>query len=384
MGGCELLARARAEREVGAPAGTGVDAAPERPPARGAFDRPHPATVLAPRVVTADDKEMRRLLLVLVAALALSAAPARAGTFAPPPGKVYTGLSGSTSAGLFTQQVDSDVAVFGVFTKWYGQNEYAFRAAHEAGARLMLHVSTQDGYGTRELITPLGIARGEGDRYLLSLNRRIAEAGEPVYVRLLAEMNQANNGYSAFDRNGRSRGPAHSTKAFRSAWRRSALILRGGPVAAIDAKLRALHLPPVQGDGEDLPQPQVALLWVPQTEGSPAIAANAPRAYWPGGAYVDWVGTDFYSRFPNFDKLERFYDEFRGKPFVFGEWAIWGRDDPAFVRRFFSWIAAHPRVQMQLYNQGKLTDGPFRLNRYPRSRAALQRALAHRRNVARP
>jgi hypothetical protein len=81
----------------------------------------------------------------------------------------------------------------------------------------MLHVSTQDGYGTRELITPRGIARGEGDRYLLSLNRRIAEAAEPVYVRLLAEMNQANNGYSAFDRNGRSRGASHSTAAFRSA-----------------------------------------------------------------------------------------------------------------------------------------------------------------------
>ena len=61
-------------------------------------------------------------------------------------------------------------------------------------------------------------------------------------MRLLAEMNQANNGYSAFDRNGRSRGPSHSTAAFRNAWRRSALILRGGPRAAIDARLRALHL----------------------------------------------------------------------------------------------------------------------------------------------
>jgi len=326
---------------------------------------------------------MRRLLLALVAALAVCAPSAGAAPFAPPPGKVYTGLSGSTSASLFTQQVGRDVAVFGVFTKWYGQNEYAFRAAREAGARLMLHVSTQDGYGTRELITPLGIARGEGDRYLLSLNRRIAEAGEPVYVRLLAEMNQANNGYSAFDRSGRSRGPAHSTRAFRSAWRRSALILRGGPVAAIDAKLRALRLPPVQGGGGDLPRPQVALLWVPQTEGSPPIRANAPRAYWPGGRYVDWVGTDFYSRFPNFDKLERFYNAFRGKPFVFGEWALWGRDDPAFVRRLFGWIGSHPRVQMQLYNQGGLSDGPFRLNRYPRSRAALRAALRHRRNVSR-
>jgi len=56
---------------------------------------------------------MRRLLLVLVAALALTAPSAHAATFAPPPGKVYTGLSGSTSADLFTRQVDRDVAVFG-------------------------------------------------------------------------------------------------------------------------------------------------------------------------------------------------------------------------------------------------------------------------------
>ena len=60
---------------------------------------------------------------------ALPAASAGAATFVPPRGKVYTGLSGSTSARPFTQQVGSDVAVFGVFTKWYGHNEYAFRAA---------------------------------------------------------------------------------------------------------------------------------------------------------------------------------------------------------------------------------------------------------------
>src|SRR3712207_8648596 len=64
-----------------------------------------------------------------------------------------------------------------------------------------------------------------------------------------------------------------------------------------------------------------------QTEGSPNIRANAPRAYWPGGRYVDWVGTDFYSRFPNWRGLERFFSAFPGKPFVFGEYAVWGRDD---------------------------------------------------------
>jgi len=41
-------------------------------------------------------------------------------------------------------------------------------------------------------------------------------------------------------------------------------------------------------------------------------------------------------------------------------------------------------VQMQLYNQGALPDGPFRLNRYPRSAAAIRGALRAQRNLARP
>src|SRR4051794_17719458 len=331
---------------------------------------------------------MRRVpaTLALAACLAVCVpAAATAAPLLPPTGKVFTGVTGSTSVSLFQRQTGRHPTVFGFFTMFGAADDFAFRGARQAGSRLMLHVSTQDGYGTREVITPLGIARGDGDHYLLSLNRRIAEEGAPVYVRLLAEMNQANNGYSAFDRSGRSRGPSHSTKAFRNAWRRSALILSGGPVAAIDARLRSLGLPPVQGaHSAELPQPQVALLWVPQTEGSPAIAANAPRAYWPGGRYVDWVGTDFYSRFPNFDKLERFYHAFPGKPFAFGEWALWGRDDPAFVRRLFGWIRSHPRVQMQLYNQGGRSTGPFRLTRYPRSAAAIRAALRPARNLARP
>ena len=36
-------------------------------------------------------------------------------------------------------------------------------------------------------------------------------------------------------------------------------------------------------------------------------------------------------------------------------------------------------MRMVLYNQGSLADGPFRLNRYPRCKAALRKALAHRR-----
>ena len=69
------------------------------------------------------------------------------------------------------------------------------------------------------------------------------------------------------------------------------------------------------------------MAWVPQTEGTPNTHANRARAYWPGRKYVDWVGTDFYSKFPNFTDLETFYNDFPNKPFVFGEWALWGSDD---------------------------------------------------------
>jgi hypothetical protein len=326
---------------------------------------------------------MRRALALALAFFLLLAPSAHAGQLLPPAGKVYAGVTGSPSAESYARETGARPAVFGFFTKFGGANEFIFRGAEQAGARVMLHISTQDGYGTREVVTPLGIARGEGDRYLVGLNRRIAEHGQPTYVRLMAEMNQANNGYSAFDKSGRPRGRAHSTAAFRQAWRRATLILRGGPVGPLNARLRGLGLPPVRTAAAELPRPQIAMQWVPQTRGTPDIPANMPRAYWPGGRYVDWVGTDFYSRFPNFHWLEDFHRDFPGKPFVFGEWALWGADDPGFVTRLFGWIHRHPRVRMVVYNQGALTNGPFRLSRYPRSKAALRRALDHRRFATR-
>ena len=316
---------------------------------------------------------MGRLVLAMIVFAAL-AAPARAQVFAPPAGSVFTGLTGSNSVARFSDEVGKKPAVFGFFTYWNASNEYTFRYAKQAGARLMLHISTAQNYGVPEVISPREIARGKGDDYLLALNRRIAQEGKPVYVRLMAEMNQTNNAYCAFNADGSSRGAAHSTSAFKDAWRRSALILRGGPIATVNAKLEALHLPAVDTE-DDLPVPQVSLLWVPQTEGTPNTTANSAAAYYPGDEYVDWVGTDFYSRFPAFAKLEHFYAQYPGKPFAFGEWAMWGADSPSFVTQFFNWVNAHKRVRMLLYNQGANPDGPFRLNSHPKARKAIRKAL---------
>ncbi|MGH2911984.1 MAG: glycoside hydrolase family 76 protein, partial [Solirubrobacteraceae bacterium] len=314
--------------------------------------------------------------------LSLACGPARAEPLTPPGHTVFTGLTGGSSS-AFQAEVGKHPAVDGVWVTWGKHFESAFGQAAFNHARLMLHISTAQGYGAPEQITPQGIAQGEGDGYLLSLAARIARNPTPVYIRLLPEMDNANNAYCAFNQDGSSRGASHSPANFVRAWRRTVLIMRGGSLARVDARLHALGLPPVRGTSAAiLPQPKVAFMWVPQTAGTPDTRANGPNPYYPGGAYVDWVGTDFYSKFPNFTGLKRFYSEHPHKPFVFGEWAMWGDDSPAWVGSLFSFIATHQEVRMALYNQGEQEDGPFRLNRFPHARSAIRRGLSSRRFLA--
>ena len=317
-----------------------------------------------------------RLTTLLIAA-AVSAAPAAAtaSPYLPPHGKTFAGVTGGYEAAGFQHETGSHPSVFQFFGGWNQSTGYMFSGAATANARLMIHLPTMRG-GT-EQITPRGIARGRGDSYLRKLNRRIAAYGGVTYIRLMSEMDGHWNAYCAYTASGRSKGPAYSTRMFRQAWRRAVILIRGGPLEQVNAKLRALHMPPVKNGGRDLAQPPVAFLWVPQVEGAPDTRANSPRAYWPGGKYVDWVGTDFYSKFPNWAGLQRFYADrtWSRKPFAFGEWAIWGADNPSFVHRLFAWSRSHRRVRMLLYNQGKLSNGPFRLRHYPRSRRALRAEL---------
>jgi hypothetical protein len=316
-----------------------------------------------------------RLLLLAALALLVPASVASADPFLPPAGHSYAGVTGGYEAASFERQTASHPSVFQFFGGWNQTTNYMFSGAQTARSRLMIHLSTVR--GTTEQVTPKGIATGRGDDYLLKLGQRIADYGGVTYIRLMAEMDGHWNAYCAFTASGRSKGPDYSTAMFRQAWRRTVVILRGGPLATVNAKLRNLHMPPVDTGGRDLPKPQVAFMWVPQVAGAPDTAANSPRAYWPGSAYVDWVGTDFYSKFPNWSGLERFYGDrtWSNKPFVFGEWALWGSDDPSFVHRLFAWSRSHSRVRMLMYNQGKLANGPFRLVHYPRSRAALTAEL---------
>lgn len=320
-----------------------------------------------------------------VVVAAAGAPSAQGAPYAPPPGKVYAGVTGGVQTSDYTSFVafvGKHQPVWQLFLTWStgeGAMQYVrLRLAQAAGlqTRLMLSLTTANQRG-REVITPAGIASGAGDQYFLNLNRELGAANRVAYVRPLAEMNQADNVYGAYGRRG-YRGASHSTAAFRRAWRRLALILRGGDVAAINRRLTADRMPPVRTSSPTLPAPPVALVWCPQVAGNPSVAGNSARAYWPGSPYVDWICTDFYSGFPNFSGLRRFYAQFAstGKPFAFGEWGIYpGGDAPGFVSALFRFVRTHARVKMVLFNQGNSPGGRFRLQRYPRSAAALRAQL---------
>jgi hypothetical protein len=329
--------------------------------------------------------------VVLVVCLAFGR-PAAAKTYVAPDGKVLVGVTGGRTADGYERAAGKRPAVFQFFVAWGDRFKYAYRRAGDAGAGLMIHLSTYNGPGTEERATPRAIALGRDDAYLYALAHDFARYGRPVYLRLFSEMNNAANPYSVYDANGRPRGAAHTHYWFRQAWRRVDLILEGGRVTTVNGRLRRLGLPRLRGLARPhglrvtrLVRPRVTLQWVPMTAGSPNIRGNRPGAYWPGGRYVDWIGTDFYSRYPNFAGLSRFYGtrRFGHKPFVFGEWAMWGRDDPAFMRRFFKWVAAHPRVKMLAYNQGNAPTCVFRLYRYPKAARVMRRALRATRYTSR-
>ncbi len=306
----------------------------------------------------------------LLVAVVAGSPPARGRAFSPPRGEIFAGVAGQPVS-AYQQAVGKHPPVYEVFTAWGEYLPGIFQDAERARARLMISLTTAS--GLREMVTPGAIARGQGDAWLVALGRAAYDSGLVTYVRLMPEMDGYWNPYSAFGPGG-PRDRDHSAAAFKRAWQRVTLILRGGSATAIDARLRKLGMPPLRTT-HDLPRPRVAMLWVPQVAGAPDLPGNQPRDYWPGRQWVDWVGTDFYSKFPNFTGLTGLYDAYPRQPFLFGEYALWGSDDASWVRQLFGWIRSHPRARMLIYNQGLEPGGPFRLSRYPGAARALRSEL---------
>jgi len=330
-----------------------------------------------------------------VALLLWTAGPAAAKSksYAPAKGKAYHGVSDTgypSDFFEFADQVGAHPAALQAFYHWGTPlTSGAFYRWAKTDTRGVLSLSTAPG-GGEELITPKQIAKGRGDRYIVNLGRTITESEQVVYIRLMAEMNGHWNPYSAFNSDGSGRRDGHSTRWFRRAWRRFALIVRGGSRKRINERLVRMGLPrilrassqqdPVYEGGvhqpvpKQMPRPKVALMWVPQSFGSPNISANQPEDYWPGGRYVDWVGIDIYAKYRTaFDEGKAFFRRYRRWPFVIAEYGPWDNDqDGSFTGELLRWAEAHDRVKMLIYYRSVTDDNPFNLQYYPGAQKALR------------
>jgi len=309
---------------------------------------------------------MRKLLVF--AAFAALLIPAEAGA------SVLLGVEGSKSR--FKDQTNQASDVNLDFISWGVHKEtYLDNVLDAAKPTPMLAWGTVNKYGN-EGITPRQIARGKGDRVLIDIAQALNRFGRFAYVRPYAEMNGYWNPYCAYNSSGGYRGSAHSTKNFSKAFRRTYLIMHGGAVADINAKLVANGLPKLDRPN-DLPVNDVKVVWNPQGFGSPDLKSNSANAYYPGDKYVDVVANDLYD-FGRGVEWKANLDLYRAhpdKPYAIGEWGLGpGVDSAAFVEKMGNFVKSHPRVETIVYYRSQ-TGSTFDLSSKPRARAAYKRYI---------
>jgi hypothetical protein len=301
--------------------------------------------------------------------LAAASAAAAAALFASTAqGAVLLGVHGNSPR--FQAQTGQASQIRQTFMSFAQGNALA-RIAASLGPVPLLALNSGS-YGEPQTATPRGLAEGRNDAFLFTLNAVVARwPGPRFYVRPFPEMNAHWTGTSAYNSNGSRRDAAHSTHWNRKALARIAVILRGGPAAAMNAQLAGLGLPAVR---RDLPVtvPKLRIVWNPQGFGAPNVPGNSAQAYYPGDAYVDVVGNDLYDmrgHGATWSAAEALYKAHPDKPYAFPEWGVWGFDDPSFVRAMAAFVRRHSRVEFIAYNSGR-PGSVWDLASKPASRAA--------------
>jgi len=305
----------------------------------------------------------------------------------PPPGKKFFGVTDTGNGsdfGDFNRAVGKHPAVIQTFHQWGNSWDKSLPRWRAAKARPMLHITTRADDGT-ELITPRQIARGRGDDYLLRINIQAHRRHMRMYLRPLGEPNRCLNYYAGVDCSGNVRGGDYSYGWYKQAFRRIAIITRGGAKrGTINARLKRLRLPKVQKVGKAktlprrLPKAPIAMVWSPLPAGSPTIRANLPRYYWPGKKWVDWVGTDFYNKYNDWKHLNNFYKKWskgKGLPMALTEFGLWDSDGPGFIKRLMSFSLKRDKVRMMVYYQDFGSSNSFRIQNFPKGRKMLSRFL---------
>ena len=327
-------------------------------------------------------RALSRAVGLAAMAVVLLVGQASAISLVPPKPSVFLGVSdqGTTqSFNEFAEYTAKHPALLQTFHPWGNSLNAAYERWRETGTRPILAISTADDQSLAEIITPEQIALGGGDDYLLQLNDFFAKKGLPAYIRPLGEPNRCLNVWSSVNCDGSQKGGSHSTGWYKQAFRRIAAIVRGGQtLEGINLTLAEIGLPPLSRtkgpNPESLPAAPVSIVWSPLPGGSPRVKGNFPGNYWPGSRWVDWVGTDFYSQYPVWKDLNRFYAgvQWKGKPVAVTEWAISAIDEPRFVKQLIAWVVKRQRVRMLVYYDGVGPGNQYDLKLYPRTSNTLR------------
>jgi hypothetical protein len=316
-------------------------------------------------------------LTLAFGAAAASAAPVN--LLEPRGKKVWFGISDTgdmADFGQFADDVDKHPALIQSFRNWGSDFPDSIQRWQTANARPIVHITTADNNDGQELISPRAIAQGQGDGYLIRLNRLFHEKEMRAYIRPLGEPNRCLNVYAAYDCAGNLKDAAHRPRWYKLAFRRIYVIVHGGGKAkAINRRLAEAGLPPLNATLGGLPQAPVAVIWSPLPSGSPTVPHNRPRHFWPGARWVDWSGTDFYASYPEWKSLTGLYNRYPNKPFAITEWGVEAGDDPGFVSKLFAWVDKHPRTKMLVYYQDFGDTSNYRIQNYPTSLSVLRDRL---------
>ena len=323
---------------------------------------------------------MRRLLGVSAVVTFMLVPLVQGATARPSVSRLYLGVAGDP--GRLQVQTGQVSTIQHVFIGWDQGRRYATRLPvllGRLGPIPMLHIGAGGPLGKTEAITPLAIAQGHGDAFLVALNQAIADYGGRVYLRLLSEMNHFSHFHSAFNASGSSRGRAYTPAVYRKMFARMHLLLHGGPAAKIEAALRKLGLPGYgRGDLPSNPPSRLRIIWNPLGGGQPAITKNAHYQFYPGDRYVEIVGNDLYGAEGQFagpqnEVLYAFAREHR-KPFALPEWGVKSTDYPAFVRYVCTFLKTHAGIELAAYYKSQ-PGGIYDLANKPASRAVYRRCI---------
>jgi beta-mannanase len=257
----------------------------------------------------------------------------------------------------------------GELTSWRNQYAPQLNAVKQIGAISLIKFQVHDDnfQGNRAIAPLKHIAVGAYDAYFEEMADTLRDYGGPVFLSINHEMNGTWFPFSeAYP------GSGVTAADFVASWRRIVDILRR------------------KGANN------VAFVWSPNVPDVPAVNQGGVgfQKYYPGDAYVDWIGVSFYSGNP-IENLSVIYNTYAAKkPFFITEWAT-SPEKNQYYPNFPGegvWVQSvmqalqqkYPRVKAISWFQWLKADGNHLLERVPPQRVAYNQAIQNPRYLDDP